>query len=171
MAAPMLAASCTPRSVICPNRTSRTATPPDAPAGRSPERISAPAAVAVHCAVGVRWPPYSSGRRNWRSAEQKWEDVTASARRAAPASTNTAAMASVCAMVEHAPYCPRKGISSPRRPNTEAAHWLSRSPANTQSISSGCSFALRSARCAASFRRRLSAFSQLCWPSESSVWH
>ena len=64
---------------------------------------AAPAAVAVHCAVGGRCPPYSSGKRNWRSAVQKWDEVTAQQMSAAPLSTKIAAMDSVCAMVEQAP--------------------------------------------------------------------
>ena len=35
--------------------------------------------VTVHWAVGQRWEPYSRGIRNWRSAEQKWEEVMAQA--------------------------------------------------------------------------------------------
>ena len=44
------------------------------------ERITAPEPVTVHCAVGVRWQPYSRGVRYCRSAEQKWEDDSTAAR-------------------------------------------------------------------------------------------
>ena len=77
----------------------------------------------------MRWPPYSRGKRNCRSAEQKWEDVTATARRAIPVSTNSDASPSVWAIVEHAPYCPKKGIPRLRRPKVEEIHWFNRSPA------------------------------------------
>ena len=34
--------------------------------------MAEPAPVTVHCEVGVRTPPYSSGKRYCRSAVQKW---------------------------------------------------------------------------------------------------
>ena len=43
------------------------------------ERMTAPAPVAVHWAVGGFCPPYSRGFRYCRSAEQKWEEVMAAA--------------------------------------------------------------------------------------------
>ena len=74
MAAPMLFASVMPASAILPVVTIVTRGPlPDAP------RMSAPEPVTVHCAVGVRTPPYSSGNRYCRSAEQKCELVSAAA--------------------------------------------------------------------------------------------
>ena len=82
--------------------TERTRTPL-CPGARSRQ---APAAVAVHWAVGVRLAPYTSGVRNWRSAAQKWLLVMASSWRAMPPAARQAARASVSAMVEHAPYTP-----------------------------------------------------------------
>ena len=72
--------------------------------------------------MGGRCPPYSNGSRNCLSAEQKCDEVTAAAILAAPDSTNKAAMARVCAIVEHAPYCPKKGIFKLRKPNVEEIH-------------------------------------------------
>ena len=66
MAAPILLASCIPASRIMPVVTAFMQGP--SPSAR---RIAAPAAVAVHWAVGVRCPPYSSGSRNCLSAPQK----------------------------------------------------------------------------------------------------
>ena len=77
----------------------------------------------------MRWPPYSSGKRNCRSAVQKWEEVTALQRSAAPLSTNTAAIPRVCAMVEQAPNWPSSGTLLSRIPKVDAMFWLSRSPA------------------------------------------
>ena len=74
MAAPMLLASRMPLSTTRPTVTWVTATPLPRAA-----RTTAPAAVAVHWAVGVRWLPYSRGVRYCRSAEQKWEEVEAAA--------------------------------------------------------------------------------------------
>ena len=111
MAAPMLFASVMPRSSIVPIVTARTNGP------TSPfSRTAAPAAVAVHWAVGVRWPPYSSGRRNCRSAEQKWDEVQATARVTAPASRKTEETARLSAIVEQAPNSPMKGMPSARMP-------------------------------------------------------
>ena len=74
MAAPILFASVMPASAIFPVVTIVTRGPlPAAP------RMSAPEPVTVHCAVGVRTPPYSSGNRYCRSAEQKCELVSAAA--------------------------------------------------------------------------------------------
>ena len=67
-------------------------------------RTQLPEPVTVHCAVGVRTPPYSSGNLYCRSAEQKCDEVTHIAVLAAPLSTNTDAIISPCAIVEHAPY-------------------------------------------------------------------
>ena len=62
-----------------------------------------PPAVAVHWAVGVRWPPYSSGRRNCRSAVQKWDEATAAQRSAQPLAAKMLASDRLSAMVEQAP--------------------------------------------------------------------
>ena len=62
-----------------------------------------PAAVAVHCAVGVRWFPYGMGIRYCRSAVQKWEEVMVAAMLAKPPSMSIAAMLSPSPMVEQAP--------------------------------------------------------------------
>lgn len=65
---PMLLISLTPASHTRPMVAESTGTP----AAPLPRTRQAPAAVAVHWAVGVRLPPYSSGVRNCRSAAQKW---------------------------------------------------------------------------------------------------
>ena len=114
IAAPILAISVTPKSHTLPKHTLSTPTPPSHPT------TQAPAAVAVHWAVGVRWPPYSSGNRNCRSAVQKWLEVTAPHKSALPLSTNSAASASVCPMVEQAPNCPNSGTPISRTPKVEA---------------------------------------------------
>ena len=155
MAAPMLAGSFTPKSWMAPARPRATRTFPPRPTNAQP------AAVAVHWAVGARWPPYSKGRRNWRSAEQKWELVTARAFSAAPLSTRMEASSSVWAMVEQAPYCPRKGMPKSSSPKVEEMHWLSKSPARMKSTSWGERPAFSNAKVTASFWRRASAFSQL----------
>ena len=67
MAAPMLLASLMPLSTTLPMVTQVTA----GPVFPSAANTSAPAAVAVHWAVGARCPPYSKGVRYCRSAEQK----------------------------------------------------------------------------------------------------
>ena len=117
IAAPMLFASLISRSFILPIVTC---------AILAEERIfdisAAPAPVTVHCALGVRCPPYSSGSLNCLSAEQKCDDVTAIARFAALLSVNIAPSASVCAIVEHAPYCPINGIFNSLSPNVEDMH-------------------------------------------------
>ena len=59
--------------------------------------------MTVHCAVGVRCPPYSSGKRYCRSAVQKCEPVIAQAEEMPPPSTSSAASASPSAIVEQAP--------------------------------------------------------------------
>ena len=98
MAAPMFAGSVIPASVIFPVVTWVMRTP------QSPPRSStAPAAVAVHWALGVRCPPYSSGRRNSRSAAQKWELVIAQTVSAAPPSMSSAPRVIASPIVEHAP--------------------------------------------------------------------
>ena len=66
-----------------------------------------PAPVTVHCEVGVRLPPYPRGKRNTRSAAQKWLEVMAAALFAMPPATKQAARPSPSAMVEQAPYKPR----------------------------------------------------------------
>ena len=71
------------------------------------ETYGAPAPVTVHCAVGVRCPPYSSGKRNCRSAEQKCEQVMAHTVSAYPPSIVIAASDRLSAIVEHAPYTPK----------------------------------------------------------------
>ena len=40
-------------------------------------------------------------------------------------------------MVEHAPYCPKKGTWYPITPKVEEMHWFSKSPAKIRSRSSG----------------------------------
>ena len=65
--------------------------------------VAAPAAVVVHWAVGVRWPPYSRGVRYWRSAVQKWEETTTPAHSPKPPSKVIEARASPSPMVEQAP--------------------------------------------------------------------
>ena len=72
----------------------------------SADRITQPEPVTVHCAVGVRWPPYSRGVRYCRSAEQKWEEVMAAAQPPKPPSSSRAARDRLSAMVEQAPYSP-----------------------------------------------------------------
>ena len=115
MAAPILLASVIPKSVTRPPQTAAMRTPlPPMPTTEAPD------AVAVHWDVGGRWPPYSSGKRNCRSAEQKWEEVTAQQMSAAPLSTKMADMPSVCAMVEQAPNWPNRGTLYSRRPKVEA---------------------------------------------------
>ena len=96
-------------------------------------RIAAPAPVTVHWAVGGRWQPYSRGVRYWRSAVQKWEDTATPARSPKPPSRAIAARISPSPKVEQAPYRPKKGTSCPRAAKEELTHWLSRSPANSQS--------------------------------------
>ena len=110
MAAPMLLMSCTAKSCTRPNVTESTGTPCP-PCARTRQ---APAAVAVHWAVGVRLAPYSSGVRNCRSAAQKWLLVSAMARSAIPDAANAAASPNVSAIVEHAPYTPANGTPSSR---------------------------------------------------------
>ncbi len=110
MAAPMLLASLMPLSTTLPTVTRAT---------RGPGRISlvtitAPAAVAVHWAVGVRWEPYSRGVRYCRSAEQKWDEVTAAAYLPYPPLSSSVASARLSPMVEHAPYSPKKGTAAAR---------------------------------------------------------
>ena len=102
MAAPMLLASVTPRSMTRPTVTWVIL-------GPLPERdrITAPAAVAVHWAVGVRWPPYSKGVRYCRSAVQKWEETTTPARAPKPPSRVMAARHRPSPRVEQAPYSPK----------------------------------------------------------------
>ena len=50
------------------------------------------------------------------AAEQKWEEVTATACSASRLSTKSDARQRLSAMVEQAPYTPKKGISSARSP-------------------------------------------------------
>lgn len=57
---------------------------------------------------------------------------------APPLSTADAAIIRLCAIVEHAPYCPRYGIPNFIRPKLDPMHWLSKSPAKTQSTSFAC---------------------------------
>lgn len=103
-------------------------------------RIQLPAPVTVHCAVGVRTPPYSSGKRYCRSADAKCDEVTQAETFAPPLSTADAAIIRLCAIVEHAPYCPRYGIPNFISPKLDPMHWLSKSPAKTQSTSFACVF-------------------------------
>ena len=66
----MLFASAMPRSVTVPSVASV-----HRAIGFTPRALLisvAPAPVTVHCAVGVRCAPYSSGKRYCRSAVQKW---------------------------------------------------------------------------------------------------
>jgi hypothetical protein len=85
-----------------------------APPGREWWRRTHP--VTVHWEVGVRCPPYSSGKRNCRSAEQKWEEVTDATRSQKPPSIKELAIIRPSTIVEQAPKMPRKGISNSRRP-------------------------------------------------------
>src|SRR5699024_173449 len=99
MAAPMLAGSLTPLSITLPMVTADTTGP------FSPweESTTAPAAVAVHWAVGGRWQPYSRGVRYCRSAEPKWEEVMAAAWWPQPPERSREASARLSPMVEQAP--------------------------------------------------------------------
>ena len=106
----MLLASLIPLSFTAPTVTRTT---------RGPGRTSfvattAPEAVAVHWAVGVRWEPYSSGVRYCRSAEPKWEEVTAAAYVPYPPLSRSVAKARLSPMVEQAPYSPKKGTAAAR---------------------------------------------------------
>ena len=83
---------------------------------------SAPAPVTVHCAEGLRCPPYPRGVRNCRSDEQKCDDVTAAQISAAPDSTKTDALISDSTMVEHAPYMPICGTPRLLSPKVDAMH-------------------------------------------------
>ena len=96
----------------------------------------------------------------------------AAARRAAPLSTRTEESPRVSAMVEQAPYCPRKGIPKERRPKVEEMHWFSRSPASKKSMPPEGSPLFPSASSSAFFCSMASAFSQLSCPRELSekVW-
>ena len=82
----------------------------------------APAPVTVRCAVGVRCPPYSSGKRNCLSAEQKCEEVAATASFAASQFTKTLAMPNDRAIVEQAPKSPISGIPSSLNEKVDAVH-------------------------------------------------
>ena len=74
-------------------------------------RMSAEAApVTVHCAVGVRCPPYSSGYLNCFSAEQKCDEVEDTAFLKIPQLTPIAALIIASTDVEQAPYTPLKGM-------------------------------------------------------------
>ena len=65
--------------------------------------IEAPAPVTVLCAVGVLKLPYSRGNLYCLSAEQKCDDVTATALFHAPLSTSIEAILILRAIVEQAP--------------------------------------------------------------------
>ena len=163
MAAPMLLASVIPLSTTLPTVTWVTR-------GPGPRRPSttAPAAVAVHWAVGGRWPPYSRGVRYCRSAEQKWEEVAAAAHCPKPPSSSMAPRARLSPMVEQAPYSPQKGTPQARAAKAEPTHWLRRSPASSMSSSSAFTPARSRAFSRAMCCMALSAFSQLSWPKVSS---
>ena len=105
----MLLVSWIPKSITFPKVTARRYGPLPLPLSTTP-----PAAVAVHWLVGVRLPPYSSGKRYCRSAAQKWLEVSAIARRARPVETKQAESASPSAIVAQALYSPTKGICSAR---------------------------------------------------------
>ena len=124
----------------------------------------APAPVTVHCAVGVFWLPYSSGKRNCRSDEQKCEPANAMARLVWPPQQKRLPISSDSAAVEQAPYRPRKGIFSSLTANVDAVHWLSRSPPRMRSISSGFFAAFFSSTFSVRCTISLSAFSQLSSP-------
>ena len=98
----MLFASVIPASTILPGvmQLMRGPCPPF-------ESITQPEPVTVHWLVGVRCPPYSSGKRYCRSAVQKCEPVSAAAVLKPPPSISSAARHSASAIVEHAPYSPR----------------------------------------------------------------
>ena len=80
-----------------------------------------PAPVTVHCAVGGRWPPYSSGKRNCLSLEQKWLDV-AQTTQFIPPSTSIAPAESESAIVEQAPKRPIDAISKSLSAKAEPIH-------------------------------------------------
>ena len=125
--------------------------------------------MAVHWAVGVRCPPYSRGVRYCRSAEQKCEEAVTAAHSPKPPSKVIEARASPSPIVEQAPYRPKKGTSCPRAAKEEPMHWLSRSPAKSQSRAEAACPALFSARPRACFCMALSDFSQVDSPKVSSV--
>ena len=156
----MLLASLTPRSTILPTVALATQIP-----FLRLFRIQLPAPVTVHCAVGVRTPPYSSGKRYCRSADAKCDEVTHAETFAPPLSTADAAIIRLCAIVEHAPYCPRYGIPNFISPKLDPMHWLSKSPAKTQSTSFACVFERSRAFSRASPWNILSACSKVSQPS------
>ena len=83
---------------------------------------AAPLPVTVHCALGVRCPPYSKGNLNCRSAEQKCEDVTAIHLSAKLPARAMLEMNRLSAIVDHAPYNPKKGIAISLKPYAELIH-------------------------------------------------
>ena len=126
--------------------------------------MAAPAPVTVHCEVGVRWPPYSSGKRYCRSAEQKCEPVTAQAECIPPEAMSRDASDSDSVIVEHAPYSPKYGTELSFIAKAELTHWFRRSPEKTASSAVGEIPPLRQAVSKVCFIMRLSAFSQLLSP-------
>ena len=112
--------------------------------------------------------PISSGKRNWRSAVQKWLDAQQTALSANPPQISAPPSTSACTKVEHAPYWPRKGAPRARAAKLEAMIWLLRSP----EIISCTSFMSRPAAWhVRSTARRIispSANSQVFMPSRSS---
>ena len=129
----------------------------------------APEAVAVRCADGGLCPPYSRGRRNCLSADAKCDEVDATAVLTTCESTKTDASAIDNAIVEQAPYSPKKGICSSLIPKDVPMHWLSKSPAIIRSISFGDKSAFAIARETASLCKALSLFSQVGQPSIVSL--
>ena len=89
--------------------------------------------VTVRCAVGVRWVPISSGMRYWRSAVQKWLLTVQAAQEKYPPEIMAAPSSSASAMVEQAPYTPKKGSLSWRAAKLAETIWFKRSPPIRQS--------------------------------------
>ena len=82
-----------------PNVPAVTRSPVPSPAMSSAQ----PAAVAVHWADGGRCVPISRGKRNWRSAVQKWLEAAQSAFCSWPPLMSAAASTSPSTNVEQAP--------------------------------------------------------------------
>ena len=79
-------------------------------------------------------------------------------------STRQAASSSPSAIVEQAPYRPKKGTLLGRRAKVVLMHWLSRSPPKMQPSWAAVKLPLAKTRSRAMEVMRLSAFSQLCSP-------
>ena len=119
--------------------------------------------------TGGRCVPSSSGKRNCRSAVQKWllaaqTSLVARFRRRG-ASRPTARLS---AIVEQAPNSPRNGMPRSRQAKHDAASWFRRSPPSRKRAFSGLRFAFSRQRFTAAPNSALSAFSQFFCPSVSS---